>query len=78
MRVKTGKDVHTAYCCREHGCNYGRSRFNRCSVADDGEPQLHPCWVCRDWIEENWDMIALANELWDRGYGAGLSVVEVR
>lgn len=75
------RDGHTEHCCRIHGCKYGRWQ-GPCSVVNGGRPQSHPCWVCRDWLDENWDLVLLLNEMWDRGfdrgYGAGLSVVTVK
>lgn len=74
------RDAHTEHCCVKHGCKYGRQ--GGCSVVDDGKPQSYPCWVCSDWLDENWDLVLLLNEMWDRGfdrgYGAGLSVITVK
>ena len=35
-------DVHTAHCCKWHGCNYGKKN---CTVRA-GAPQEYPCEVC--------------------------------
>jgi hypothetical protein len=69
------RDVHTEHCCALHGCKYDQYR---CTVVTRQKPQSWMCEWCYDWIEENWELILLMNELWDRGYAAGLSVVEVR
>lgn len=74
--IGDAKDVHTEHCCRLHGCKYG-SWQGPCSVFDDGKPQSYPCRICSDLIDANWDMIVFANEMWGRGYAAGLSVVTV-
>lgn len=74
------RDAHTEHCCVKHGCKYGRWQ-GPCSVVDGGKPQSYMCYQCSDWLDENWDLVLLLNEMWDkgfdRGYGAGLSVVTV-
>lgn len=42
-------DVHTAHCCKWHGCKYSAWNTERkCSVRDLGEPQEYPCEHCSD------------------------------
>jgi hypothetical protein len=64
-------DVHTEHCCQLHGCKYG-SWQGPCTVKDEQKPQSFMCEWCYDWLEENWDLVLLLNEMFDKGLAAGL------
>lgn len=68
-------DIHTQHCCARHGCKYGPLTRAECTVESGEKPQSYMCEVCYDAIGDDWEMIQFANELFDRGYAAGLAVV---
>lgn len=67
------RDVHTEHCCAKHGCKYSwQTRLtNECTVMSGEKSQSHMCEVCSDWLDENWDLVVLLNEMWDAGFARG-------